>query len=134
MLTLDQKYRHYHHADLRNGPGIQVAVHKVSSGGIFKISDVRVNVGRPDHQPVTPTIGFRIEAEGKSVVLAGDTVPRNELNDLCRGADLYVQTILRPDLVELVKQSGSLSLHTSMTFSITTRALKIQQKLQLALA
>lgn len=35
MLTLDQKYRHYHHADLRNGPGLQVAVHEVSSGGKF---------------------------------------------------------------------------------------------------
>lgn len=91
-------------------------------------------VRRPDHRPVTPTIGFRIEAEGKSVVLAGDTVRCNELNDLCRGADIYVQTILRPDLVELVKQSGPLSLHARMTFLITTRALKIRRKLQFALA
>ncbi|MEY3479200.1 MAG: hypothetical protein RL415_1463 [Actinomycetota bacterium] len=104
MLTPDQKYRHDHHADLRNGPGMQVVVHEVSPGDEFKIGDARVIVGRTDHRPVTPTIGFRIEAEGKSVVLAGDTVPCNELDDLCRGADIYVQTVLRPDLVELVKQ------------------------------
>ena len=104
MLTPDQKYRHDHHADLRSGPGMQVVVHEVSPGDEFKIGDARVIVGRTDHRPVTPTIGFRIEAEGKSVVLAGDTVPCSELDDLCRGADIYVQTVLRPDLVELVKQ------------------------------
>jgi ribonuclease Z len=104
MLTPDQKYRHDHHADLRSGPGMQVVVHEVSPGDEFKIGDARIIVGRTDHRPVTPTIGFRIEAEGKSVVLAGDTVPCSELDDLCRGADIYVQTVLRPDLVELVKQ------------------------------
>ena len=104
MLTPDQKYRHDHHADLRNGPGMQVVVHEVLPGDEFKIGDARVIVGRTDHRPVTPTIGFRIEADGKSVVLAGDTVPCGELDDLCRDADIYVQTVLRPDLVELVKQ------------------------------
>ncbi len=103
MLTPDQKYRHDHHADLRSGPGLQVVVHEVQPGDEFKIGDARVIVGRTDHRPVTPTIGFRIEAEGKSVVLAGDTVPCSELDDLCRGADIYVQTVLRPDLIELVK-------------------------------
>jgi ribonuclease Z len=104
MLTPDQKYRHDHHADLRNGPGMQVEVHEVSPGDEFKIGDAHVIIGRTDHRPVTPTIGFRIEAEGKSVVLAGDTVPCSELDDLCHDADIYVQTVLRPDLVELVKQ------------------------------
>jgi ribonuclease Z len=104
MLTPDQKYRHDHHADLRSGPGLQVEVHEVQPGDEFKIGDARVIVGRTDHRPVTPTIGFRIEAEGKSVVLAGDTVPCDELDALCKNADIYVQTVLRPDLLELVKQ------------------------------
>jgi ribonuclease Z len=104
MLTPDQKYRHDHHADLRSGPGLQVEVHEVQPGEEFKIGEARVIVGRTDHRPVTPTIGFRIEAEGKSVVLAGDTVPCDELDALCKNADIYVQTVLRPDLLELVKQ------------------------------
>lgn len=104
MLTPDQKYRHDHHADLRSGPGMQAVVHEVAPGDEFNIGDARLIVGRTDHRPVTPTIGFRIEAEGKSVVLAGDTVPCDELDALCKGADIYVQTVLRPDLLELVKQ------------------------------
>ena len=37
-------------------------------------------------------------------MLAGDTVPCDELDALCFNADIYVQTVLRPDLLELVKQ------------------------------
>jgi ribonuclease Z len=131
MLTPDQKYRHDHHADLRSGPGMQVVVHEVSPGDEFKIGDARVIVGRTDHRPVTPTIGFRVEAEGKSVVLAGDTVPCSELDDLCRGADIYVQTVLRPDLIELVKQfvpalasrsNDTLDYHSSVEDSAKTAA------------
>jgi ribonuclease Z len=35
-------------------------------------------------------------------VLAGDTVPCSGLDELCRGADVYVQTVLRDDLVRMV--------------------------------
>ena len=35
-------------------------------------------------------------------MLAGDTVPCAGLDELCRGADIYVQTVLRDDLVNLV--------------------------------
>ena len=104
MLELDEHYRLDHHADLRSGPGIQVEVHEVSPGDEFSIGDVRVKVGRTDHRPVQPTLGYRFEAEGKVAALAGDTVPCAELDALCEGADIYVQTVLRPDLVDAMKQ------------------------------
>jgi ribonuclease Z len=52
------------------------------------------------HLPVEPAIGYRIEAEGKVVVIAGDTRPCDNLDRLCAGADVYVQTVVRPDLVK----------------------------------
>jgi ribonuclease Z len=104
MLELDQQYRLDHHADLRSGPGIHVEVHEVVPGDEFLIGEVRVTVGRTDHRPVQPTVGFRFEAGGKVAVVAGDTVPCDELDALCSGADIYVQTVLRPDLVDAMKQ------------------------------
>ena len=104
MLELDAQYRNDHHADLRSGPGMQIEVREVSPGDEFSVGDVRVKVGRTDHRPVKPTIGYRFEAEGKVAALAGDTVPCAELDALCDGADIYVQTVLRPDLVEMMKQ------------------------------
>ena len=43
-------------------------------------------VAPTDHRPVEPTIGFRIEFDGASVVLAGDTVPCASLDELAAGA------------------------------------------------
>jgi ribonuclease Z len=51
---------------------------------------------------VFPTLGYRIEHAGVVAALAGDTVPCAELDEMCRGADVYVQTVIRDDLVRLV--------------------------------
>ena len=104
MLSLDEQYRLDHHADLRSGPGMQIEVTEVSPGDMFSIGEVKVVVGRTDHRPVSPTVGYRFEAEGKVAALAGDTVPCAELDALCANADVYVQTVLRPDLVEAMKK------------------------------
>ena len=99
MLALDEGYRLEHHDDLRAGIGMKVNVTEVSPGDSFAVGDVQVSVHRTDHRPVSPTVGFRIEAEGAVAALAGDTVPCAELDEMCRNADVYVQTVLREDLV-----------------------------------
>ena len=100
MLAPDVGYRIAHHADLTWEPQLDVV--EVPPGVVFEHDGVRVVAARTDHRPVEPTLGYRIEAEGKAVVLAGDTVPCAGLDDLCRGADIYVQTVLRDDLVRKV--------------------------------
>ena len=99
MLTLDEGYRLEHHDDLRAGEGMKVNVIEVQAGESFALGDVRISVHRTDHRPVAPTIGFRIEAEGVVAALAGDTVPCTELDVMCTDADIYVQTVVREDLV-----------------------------------
>ena len=44
--------------------------------------------------------GFRVEAEGKVVAIAGDTVPCEGLNRICEGADIYVQTVILRSFIE----------------------------------
>jgi len=104
MLSLDEQYRLDHHADLKSGPGMQIEVTEVAPGDMFSVGEVIVKVGRTDHRPVSPTVGYRFEAEGKVAALAGDTVPCAELDALCANADVYVQTVLRPDLVDAMKK------------------------------
>jgi ribonuclease Z len=55
-----------------------------------------------DHRPVHPTVGYRVESGGRAIVIAGDTVPCEGLDRLCDRADVYVQTVLRPSLVQQV--------------------------------
>jgi ribonuclease Z len=102
MMTLgpDIGYRRAHHDDLDWDPRFDVA--EVGPGVIYDRDGVRIIAAPTDHRPVEPTLAYRIEHDGQSVVLAGDTVPCAGLDELCAGADIYVQTVLRDDLVNLV--------------------------------
>jgi ribonuclease Z len=100
MLQPDVEYRLAHHEDLSWEP--QLDVSEVGPGVVLDEGGLRVIAAATDHRPVEPTLGYRIEADGKSVVVAGDTVPCAGLDELCRGADVYVQTVLRDDLVSMV--------------------------------
>ena len=99
MLSQDETYRLDHHDDLRAAGGMKVEVHEVEAGESFVIGDVKISVHATDHRPVAPTVGFRIEHEGIVGALAGDTIPCDGLYEMCKNADIYVQTVLREDLV-----------------------------------
>jgi len=100
MLAPDVRYRLAHHADLTWEPVVEV--HELEPGVVLDDNGVRVVAAASDHRPVEPTLAYRVEHEGRAVVLAGDTVPCPGLDELCAGADVYVQTMLRDDLVQLV--------------------------------
>lgn len=100
MLRPDVEFRLAHHADLTWEP--QTEVVEVTPGVVLDDDGVRVVAAATDHRPVEPTLAYRVECDGRSVVLAGDTVPCAGLDELCRGADVYVQTVLRDDLVRQV--------------------------------
>jgi ribonuclease Z len=100
MLRPDVEYRLAHHPDLTWEP--QVEVVEIGEGVVVDEDGVRIIAARTDHRPVEPTLGYRIECEGKVVAIAGDTVPCAGLDELCAGADIYVQTVLRDDLVSQV--------------------------------
>ncbi len=103
MLAADQRYRIAHHADLSYRPVVQVT--EVRDGDDLTIGGARVLVRATDHRPVAPTVGYRIEQAGAAAVIGGDSVPCAGLDALCAGADLYVQTVIRADLVALVPRA-----------------------------
>jgi ribonuclease Z len=93
----DIGYRIAHHADLTSPPPVEVR--EYTDGVVWDHDGVTIRVAPTDHRPVTPTIGFRIEHDGASVVLAGDTVPCKTLDELAAGAGALVHTVIRKDLV-----------------------------------
>lgn len=99
-LAPDIHYRTTHHVDLEGPPPVEVR--EVEPGETWTEGDVVVTVGATDHRPVDPTVGFRIEHDGASVVLAGDTVPCANLDHLCAGADALVITAIRKDMLALI--------------------------------
>jgi len=100
MLAPDIGYRIAHHEDLESGP--EVRVQETSGGLVHEDDEVRITSAPTEHRPVHPTVAYRIDADGGSVVLAGDTVPCAGLDELCVGADVYVQTVVRDDVIRQV--------------------------------
>jgi ribonuclease Z len=98
----DIDYRIAHHADLNAPPPIEV--HEYTEGPVWDRDGATIRVAPTDHRPVAPTIGFRIEFGGASVVLAGDTVPCASLDELAAGADALVHTAIRKDILIHVPQ------------------------------
>jgi ribonuclease Z len=99
-LRPDIDYRLAHHDDLTWRPNVEVV--EVAPGERFAAGRAVVTVGRSDHRPVEPSVAYRIDDGDRSVVAAGDGVPCDELTELCRGADAYVQTVIRDDLVRAI--------------------------------
>lgn len=123
MLADDIGYRLAHHADLNWDPPVEVT--EVSDGLVSDDGGVRITCAPTDHAPVHPTIGFRIEHDGRAAVLAGDTVPCEGLDRLCEGADVYVQTTIRRSLVESVpvqRLQDILDYHSSIQDAASTAA------------
>lgn len=76
--------------------GIDVEVQDIAEGFVYEDNGVRVSVFDVDHRPVTPAFGFRIEYNGKVVVLSGDTRPSENLVKHAQGADLLIHEIIAP--------------------------------------
>jgi ribonuclease Z len=134
-LAPDISYRIAHHADINEPPAVEV--HEYTSGTVWEsfprgqersdsgVSSVRITVAPTDHRPVEPTIAFRIEYDGASVVLAGDTVPCSTLDELARDANILVHTAIRKDLVEQVPSQrlrDILDYHSSVEQAAATAA------------
>jgi len=100
MLQDDIQYRLDHHDSLNWQPPVNVI--EVTEGLVFDEDGIKIFAEQTNHAPVHPTVGYRIEAEGKVVVIAGDTTPCKGLDRLCAGADVYLQTVVRPSLVEAI--------------------------------
>jgi ribonuclease Z len=93
----DIGYRMAHHPDITGPP--RVEVEEVTDGVVWARDGVQIRVAPTDHRPVTPTIGFRVDHDNASVVLAGDTVPCASLDELAAGAGALVHTVIRKELI-----------------------------------
>ncbi|MDJ0768985.1 MAG: ribonuclease Z [Ilumatobacter sp.] len=126
-LGPDIAYRMAHHDDLDHPPPVTVV--EVADGPVelpgHADGAVRIRCAPTDHRPVEPSVGYRFDHAGASVVAAGDTVPCDGLDELCDGADALVHTVIRKDIIEnlpLQRMQDTLDYHSSPAEAAQTAA------------
>ena len=78
--------------------GITVMSHEVTTDGVVFTEDgVTVTAFLVDHGLVQPAFGYRIEYQGRSVVLSGDTRVSENLVRHAQGADVLVHEVIDPE-------------------------------------
>lgn len=83
-----------------------LSVNEITQQGvIFEDEAVTVTACFVDHPPFQVALGFRIDAEGSSVVISGDTAPSENLIQLAQGADILVHEVVHPSYLAGLEQA-----------------------------
>ena len=90
--------RRHHRAAL--GTGAQ----QYAEGQVWDSGGVRITAARPTTAGPNPPSPSASSTTGASVVLAGDTVPCASLDDLARGANALVHTVIRGSVEQMPAQ------------------------------
>jgi ribonuclease Z len=89
------------HTGRRTRPSIDLTAFDVEACPqvVWEQGDVRVLSQRVHHEPVVPSVAYRVETPAGTVVISGDTRVCQEIEDFGRGADLLVHEALRAELI-----------------------------------
>lgn len=87
--------------------GIKVISHDIGEGTVYEKKDVKITAFLVDHGPVKPSFGYRLDYQGHSVAISGDTRPSENLVKFCKGVDVLIHEAL--DAEALRKSAENLS-------------------------
>lgn len=73
-----------------NETGYKVHAHDIRPGVIYQDDKVKVTAFAVAHGTWPEALGYRFDAEGKSIVISGDTRPTESVVQACHGCDVLV--------------------------------------------
>ncbi len=84
--------------DKASPEGSKLTTNDIAEGVVYEKSGVKVTAFLVDHYPIIPAFGYRVEYNGHSIVLSGDTRYSENLIKYAKGTDLLVHEVaLAPD-------------------------------------
>ncbi|UIP06119.1 MBL fold metallo-hydrolase [Erythrobacter sp. SDW2] len=102
--ALDHGYRVAHHGtDIvpETGGGLRAMPFAIGEQPVVVLErgGLRITAFRVDHDPVRPSVGYRFDYKGRSIVISGDAARSPMLDRAAKGADILVHDALQPGLV-----------------------------------
>jgi len=73
-----------------NATGYKVDAHDIQPGVIYQDDKVKVTAFKVKHGTWPEALGYRFDADGKSIVFSGDTRPTESVVQACHGCDVLV--------------------------------------------
>jgi ribonuclease Z len=71
----------------------RIIVHEVTPGIVYRDSNVTVRAFPVAHGSWKYAFGYRFDADGRSIVVSGDTKPSQAIVDACNGCDVLVHEV-----------------------------------------
>ena len=102
--TQDRDYRVAHHgADVVPPSGFGGRAIEIETGTIMEDGGVKITAFKVDHEPVSPSVGYRLEYKGRSVVISGDTAYDPDLIIHAKEADIIISEALNAEMVGVIE-------------------------------
>jgi ribonuclease Z len=79
--------------------GVVVLAEDISEGVVYENNNVKVTSFLVDHFPIQPSLGYRIDYKGRSVVISGDTRFYEPLIEQAKGVDVLVHEVIVDDMM-----------------------------------
>lgn len=73
--------------------GHQVVTHEIQPGVVYQDPNVKVTAFAVRHGSWKEALGYRFDADGKSIVISGDTRPVDSVVEACNGCDMLVHEV-----------------------------------------
>jgi len=110
--------------------GSKLLVTEIRQGVIYEKNGVKVTAFEVDHGAIKPAFGYRIEHNGHSVVLSGDTKYSENLIRFAKGTDLLIhEVIIAPDTLSKSDPRYNILMHHTTAEQAAQIFNKVQPKL-----
>ena len=100
--------------------GIEVISHDIGEGTVYEKKGVKITAFLVDHGPVKPSFGYRLDYQGHSVAISGDTRPSENLVKFCKGVDVLIHEVFDAEAVRKIAANLSQSQFESILAHHTT--------------
>jgi ribonuclease Z len=77
--------------------GVVILAEDIEEGVVFEKGGLKITALEVDHAPIRPAFGYRVDYEGRSVVLSGDTRVSENLIRHAQGVDLLIHEVASPE-------------------------------------
>ncbi|HEV2615549.1 MAG TPA: MBL fold metallo-hydrolase [Candidatus Acidoferrales bacterium] len=93
--------------------GYKVVAHEIHPGVVYQDANVKVTPFAVLHGNWKEALGYRFDADGKSIVISGDTRPAQSVVDACSGCDILIHEVYSGEYGNAPNRAYFSSFHTS---------------------